>query len=569
MRTWSAKDDEYDTSEERVDIKVPGAEKLKGLITSGTTKLEKFASRVKNRLAFNNQKGTEDSVANLGVGAAAEAKRIESTSVNSVTNLDSQKATEDGIAKLGVGAMESKRTDTALAQSVTTINNKRPELNEEAFHSALTAKYDVEALTKILVDAQRPGASKVATMVKAIQFDNWVTQKKTAGDIYNLLKLNAEDADVLVNPLLPTWISFVKTKLKEDPYDFLLLKLAKQYEEDALHKMLMAASTTASTRDIAKGLEFAQIKKWLTTGKAEDDVLKISLVPADKELGLLKHPALQTFISYATKHHTLDPYEFLVLKLAKRHGEDELPKMLVKAKSDSDLKSMAVKLELTQFKIWKEKGKTSDDVFKMLRLDIDQSIDTLKSPGLVSWFSMHKEEADNVMSSVMTKYYDDETLKKMVTHSSITGNLKATAAQVASALWLREGMPAHEAFKLLRLSGKGDNALSDPAFGTWVSYFNKLQRKKMNQDEYAIISELSKHFDNDLDLARALCAVATKNPDLNIAQTITSLQNLQFKQWIREKHWNPKELSYAHMGDTRYLGVHLSFITFFKATRGS
>ncbi|EEY67274.1 RXLR effector family protein, putative [Phytophthora infestans T30-4] len=539
-KTWSAKDDEYDTSEERVDIKVPGAEKLKGLITSGTTKLKKFASRVKNRLAFNNQKGTEDSV-----------------------------------AKLGVGAMESKRTDTALAQSVITINNKRPELNEEAFHSALTAKYDVEALTKILVDAQRPGASKVATMVEAIQFDNWVTQKKTAGDIYNLLKLNVEDVDVLVNPLLPTWISFVKTKLKEDPYDFLLLKLAKQYEEDALHKRLIAASTTASTRDIASGLEFAQIKKWLTTGKAEDDVLKISLVPADKELGLLKHPALQTFISYATKHHTLDPYEFLVLKLAKRHGEDELPKMLVRAKSDSDLVSMAVKLESTQFKIWKEKGKTSDDVFKMLRLDIDQSIDTLKSPGLVSWFSyvkkisenptevlyrkleirfsdaeilkmffagrkdgtlkfslgpmvrlikgnwlgqkktaedvftdlslhkdginffenpilvtwftyvksMHKEEADNVMSSVMTKYYDDETLKKMVTHSSITGNLKATAAQVASALWLREGMPAHEAFKLLRLSGKGDNALSDPAFGTWVSYFNKLQGKKMNQDD--------------------------------------------------------------------------------------
>ncbi|KAF4042558.1 hypothetical protein GN244_ATG05160 [Phytophthora infestans] len=658
MQTWSAKDDEYDTSEERVDIKVPGAEKLKGIITSGTTKLEKFASRVKNRLAFNNQKGTEDSVANLGVGAAAEAKRIESTSVNSVTNLDSQKATEDGIAKLGVGAMESKRTDTALAQSVTTINNKRPELNEEAFRTALTAQYGDDALTKLLVEAQSPGASQVATMVKAIQFDNWVTQKKTAGDIYNLLKLNVEDADVLVNPLLPTWISFVKTKLKEDPYDFLLLKLAKQYEEDALHKRLMAASTTASTRDIASGLEFAQIKKWLTTGKAEDDVLKISLVPADKELGLLKHPALQTFISYATKHHTLDPYEFLVLKLAKRHGEDELPKMLVKAKSDSDLVSMAVKLESTQFKIWKEKGKTSDDVFKMLRLDIDQSIDTLKSPGLVSWFSyvkkisenptevlyrkleirfsdaeilkmffagkndgtlkftlgpmvrlikgnwlsqkktaedvftdlsldkdginffenpilvtwftyvksMHKEEADNVMSSVMTKYYDDETLKKMVTHSSITGNLKATAAQVASALWLRDGMPAHEAFKLLRLSGKGDNALSDPAFGTWVSYFNKLQRKKMNQDEYAIIAELSKHFDNDLDLARALCAVDKKNPDLNTAQTITSLQNLQFKQWIQKKQWNVKELRYA---DPKYWDVYHSFYTFSYATRGS
>ncbi|KAF4042553.1 hypothetical protein GN244_ATG05155 [Phytophthora infestans] len=128
-------------------------------------------------------------------------------------------------------------------------------------------------------------------MVRTTQFDGWIEQKKTAGGIYTFLKLDVKDADVLAKPLLHTWISFVKTKLKEDPYDF-ALKLTKQYEEDALRKMLMTDSTTASKRDIAKGLEFAQIKKWLTTGKAEDDVLKISLVPADKELGLLKHPAL-------------------------------------------------------------------------------------------------------------------------------------------------------------------------------------------------------------------------------------------------------------------------------------
>ncbi|KAF4042557.1 hypothetical protein GN244_ATG05159 [Phytophthora infestans] len=451
----------------------------------------------------------------------------------------------------------------------------------------MTAQYGDDAVIKLLQNTQRPGASQVARMVRTTQFDGWIEQKKTAGGIYTFLKLDVKDADVLAKPLLHTWISFVKTKLKEDP-------------------------TTASKRDIAKGLEFAQIKKWLTTGKAEDDVLKISLVPADKELGLLKHPALQTFISYATKHHTVDPYEFLVLKLAKRHGEDELPKMLVKAKSDSDLVSMAVKLESTQFKIWKEKGKTSDEFFKMLRLDTDQSIDTLKSPGLVSWFSdaeilktffagkkdgtlkfslgpmvrlikgnwlgqkktaedvfthlslhkdginffenpilvtwftyvkiMHQEEADNVMSSVMTKYYDDETVKKMVTHSSITGNLKATAAQVVSELWLREGMSAHEAFKVLRLSGKGDNALSNPAFGTWVSYFHKLLRKKMNHNEYAIIAELSKHFDNDLNLARALKAAKTKLQVSGTSGPIVALQKLQFKQWMQSKSWIPREL---------------------------
>ncbi|KAF4045650.1 hypothetical protein GN244_ATG02103 [Phytophthora infestans] len=100
-----------------------------------------------------------------------------------------------------------------------------------------------------------------------------------------------------------------------------------------------------------------------------------------------------------------------------------------------------------------------------------------------------------------------------------------------------------------------------------------MKDEEKNPDKFAIISDLAKRFDDDLDLARALNA-AKINFDLsgNTDETIVNLQKLQFEQWIWKKHWNPKELSYAlafHMSDPKYLGVYLSFDTFFKASRAS
>ncbi|KAF4135009.1 hypothetical protein GN958_ATG15802 [Phytophthora infestans] len=336
MQTWSAKDEGYSSSEERVS----GVEKFRDFIKSRATALKNFAK-----------------------------------------NLNRQKATEDSVTELGGKAVESKRIDAALTQSVT---NTRPELSEEAFLSTLTAQYGDEALTKLLEQAQRPGSSRLATMVKDVQLDHWVSQEKTADDIYNRLKLSVEDADFLEKPLLGTWIAFVEDKLKEDPYDFLLLKLAKHYEGDTLAKMLHAASTSDRTSAIAKNLEKAQLR---STRNTEDDVLKLLHLNVDEGLKFLKQPDLRTFISIVTSYRKTDPYEFLALKLTQIHGEAILANMLVKAKSDPRLRIYAEKIEAAQIKNWLATGKTEDDVLKILHLNPDEGLEFLKQPALQTFIS--------------------------------------------------------------------------------------------------------------------------------------------------------------------------------------
>ncbi|EEY70230.1 secreted RxLR effector peptide protein, putative [Phytophthora infestans T30-4] len=209
MQTWSANDKEYGRPEERVNVKVPGVEKLKGLIKSGTANLEKIASRAKTRLASNNKKAAE-----LSAGEA-ESKRIASalaysvpnnnpqkaaedivskrsigameSSALSVDNINNHKAREDIVAKLGVEAVEAKRTDSALTRPVTNIIvHRRPELSDEAFMSELTAKYGDEALTKLLVEAQNPKASKVATMVNLSSWIRGLVKRKRRENSTNI-----------------------------------------------------------------------------------------------------------------------------------------------------------------------------------------------------------------------------------------------------------------------------------------------------------------------------------------------------------------------------------------------
>ncbi|KAF4042555.1 hypothetical protein GN244_ATG05157 [Phytophthora infestans] len=180
------------------------------------------------------------------------------------------------------------------------------------------------------------------------------------------------------------------------------------------------------------------------------------------------------------------------------------------------------------------------------------------------------------MLEVTTKYYGNGALKEMIDqakHSTIPRTYKGTAQRLQTQIWLREGKIAGDGFKLFDLHERGDALFENPAFLKWVSYFNKFHNSKKSQDEFAIISELAKRFDDELDLARAL-SDAMNNPALrgNTEKAMVTLQKLQFKQWMWKKDWNPKELRYAlvpHNADPRYLGVRLGFDTFYKATRGS
>ncbi|KAG3123228.1 hypothetical protein C6341_g26631, partial [Phytophthora cactorum] len=236
------------------------------------------------------------------------------------------KATHKRFTSLNVGASESKIFESApyqnWAKSVTKAYKKNPEMGEAAMFSTLMAHYGDETLAKLLVEAKQVSTTeRIAQRFEAMQLDSWITTEKTADDIYGLLKLNADTGDVLKNPLLNTWISYVNKLGNEDPYSLLLPKLMKRYGEDGLSSTLLKAKSDGSTKSIVTKVEQARLKAWQNDEKTATDIFKLLQLDAGKGDEMFKNPALSTWFSYATLGKE-DPYHFLLLKLTGRYDEE-------------------------------------------------------------------------------------------------------------------------------------------------------------------------------------------------------------------------------------------------------
>ncbi|KAE8903692.1 hypothetical protein PF005_g21506 [Phytophthora fragariae] len=72
--------------------------------------------------------------------------------------------------------------------------------------------------------------------------------------------------------------------------------------------------------------------------------------------------------------------------LTARYGDDGLVKILISAKNVYGLEATTQKLEKAQLTNWLAKGKTADDVFKLLKLDW-KSEEFIKTPAFRTWLS--------------------------------------------------------------------------------------------------------------------------------------------------------------------------------------
>ncbi|ETO82794.1 hypothetical protein F444_03113 [Phytophthora nicotianae P1976] len=518
---WLTTGNDGDNFEERaIDVKLPMTAKLQNLVNSPT--LKSLATSIKHRLTSNNQIATDKLFARLNVGAA-ESKLFESAPYQQ------------------------------WVQSVTTAYKNTPGMGEAAMFSTLTTHYGDEVLAKLLVkknevlakllvEAQQISKTRsIAEQFQALQIDNWIAKDQKADDIYALLKLSVADDALLKNPLMNTWI-YVTRLGKEDPYDLLLLKLKTRYDEAELAHLLIAAKADNSAESVAKKVEQAQLKNWLTGGKTEDDAFNLLRLSIDDGYEILKNPALSTWNSYVKmlKHN---PDELLFLKLKRQFSDYEI------AKLDS----------------WVKLDKTADDIFNVLKLN-KEGDKLFESPVLSYWVAFvmkgDKENADELMYSVMKKYYGDDMLEKLFARVKGSASTKRLASKLEQEMWMSHGKTEDDIFNYLKLGEKGDGIFKDPALT------EQTQRKP---DEFAVISALEKHFDY-VDLARKLgYAEHQAKMKGDTVEIVTSLQNLQFKQWMTEKGLDPNRvgrLLIKSPRDTRNNRVLLDFYDFYRANGG-
>ncbi|ETO61433.1 hypothetical protein F444_20553 [Phytophthora nicotianae P1976] len=296
-----------------------------------------------------------------GLAISQKLKNI-ATSIKEKFSSNNQKATDKLFARLKVGNVQESLFVSApykkWTASVAKAYKTNPKAGRAAVFSTLAARYDDEALAKLLVEAKQVRATREpASEFQAMQIDSWAAKQKTTDDIYSALKLEVNEKDLLKNPLLDTWISYIPKAASENPYNLVLRKLMNHYDDQGLAQMLIAAKEDSRVASIATKVEESLLKRWQSDGKTADDVFRLLRLNDDKSDYIMKNPVLSTWISYVDQLHeknplrsdnveeTLrnpalitwisyvkksnkDPYELLFRQLDLRAGDAHLAKML-------------------------------------------------------------------------------------------------------------------------------------------------------------------------------------------------------------------------------------------------
>ncbi|KAE9002954.1 hypothetical protein PR003_g19093 [Phytophthora rubi] len=106
-------------------------------------------------------------------------------------------------------------------KSVTKSYKKTPDAANAVIVSTITARHGDEALARMLVAAKEASTTqRFATQLEEVQLANWLTSKKTADDVFKLLKLDDEGGkffkrircSALGSHTLPSWMTKMRTR---------------------------------------------------------------------------------------------------------------------------------------------------------------------------------------------------------------------------------------------------------------------------------------------------------------------------------------------------------------------
>ncbi|KAF4127317.1 hypothetical protein GN958_ATG23486, partial [Phytophthora infestans] len=358
---------------------------------------------------------------------------------------------------------------------------KNPLLNtyyESDKEKPLASRYDDEhGLASVLALAKADIRSRtIVTNVEEVQLSKWLKSGETEDSLYKLLRLSTDSSgSILKSPALSTWFTYVRDFEQADPYKLQSLKNLRKTTATELQRLQFLANTA-------------------------DDVFKRLRLDIDMTDKLLKNPAMGTWITYVKDFEKKDSYNLLAFKLTKSQGEDSLANVLVAAKSERSTKEIVTKLETEQFKFWLCDEKTTDDVFKLLRLDFVNKADFLKSPALDTWMSYVNKrdglEPNNLGLFILIR----QNLRDMPNYIWRWRDWRAEGENRKS---------AEDAFKLLRLNAdKEGEFLKNLAVTTWVSYMYANKLSEENPSE-TLVHKFSTSY-GDVELAKML-SVAMAN----------------------------------------------------------
>ncbi|OWZ08666.1 RxLR effector protein [Phytophthora megakarya] len=255
-----------------------------------------------------------------------------------------------------------------------TLSIKFPEMSAI---STLIRQYGDDALYKLIKEAKTSASTKtLATQLEMKQMQHWLATKKDPDELFRLFKLGMGVSNILEKPEFITWVKYVddlNAKYPEEPTR-IYTTVTKYINDEALFKITNAAKWSTKYKSIGIKVE----NDWLQAGIESHKIPYQALL--DLGLGKSTHnllellwlnpPVFQTWIKYMNVFNTMYPEEKTTLMetFTKAFGDVKVTKMLHAGK-DQEWWILATQLESVQLQMWLDSGKTTDDVFQLLKLD--------------------------------------------------------------------------------------------------------------------------------------------------------------------------------------------------------
>ncbi|OWY94602.1 Avirulence (Avh) protein, partial [Phytophthora megakarya] len=436
------------------------------------------------------------------------------------------------------------------------LSTKFPEMSAI---STLTKHYGDDFLHQIIQAAKttRPDKEKLAIKLETEQMQRWIAIRKDPDELFRIFHLNWEGRKVFEHPEFVTWAKYVddvNTKHPEEPM-WMYSTLTKHFNDDDLFQMMEVVKESTKTKTIATKVEDDWIDAVLEKNKTPYQFLQnLGLAKTTNDLldkVVYDNSLIRTWVKYMERFNRRYPKEktTMIETFTKAFGDDGVTKMLDTAKSKSRTTNLATKMEIEQLKMWQDSGKSTDDVFMLLKLDKEANFYHFRDKQLLStWVSYinvfieKNPDKKDILFSALQSRFNDLRLNQILNMAKKYSSMESTATKIQTAKIMdyrvRNERPSG-VFTLLGLMDEGDHILSTSQFKLWMEYVEDFNKRNHEQESWFLFLHDAYKYKIEGMLKRARETAST-------AKIYKMMEN----EWVKYsvgKKMSPKD-AFHHLG---------------------
>ncbi|CAH0485706.1 unnamed protein product [Peronospora farinosa] len=231
-------------------------------------------------------------------------------------------------------------------------------------------KVDEDYTLAILLSAEAKieETKSFAEHLQAAQIRYWHQKKKSAADVFDLLRLGTSNENLFENPLLGRLVDYIKSKTPNKTissvYPTLYSILSSKFNDEDLVKTLVEGAKAAGEDSFAPKLLLMRLLKGQFAGESDETVINF-LGSNNQRLFTIYHKFLFFFDN--------DSPEASLIKLKEMFGESKTVEMLYTTNEASDVATPAKDMLQVQFAEW-QKDIVDDQMAEELLEDVPKTV---------------------------------------------------------------------------------------------------------------------------------------------------------------------------------------------------